>query len=58
MKALNLAAFVVGLLGVAAVIGGVAMLSVPAALITGGTVAIAWSGVVARAVARKSNGKG
>lgn len=57
MKALNLAAFVVGLIGFACAITGVALVSVPAALIAGGSTAILWSAFTARAIARVSKSK-
>ena len=56
MKALNVAAFVVGMAGFCALMTGVALLSVPAALMLGGTMAIAWSGFTARAIARQRKG--
>lgn len=56
MKALNVAAFVVGLVGFCALLTGIALLSVPAALILGGAMAIAWSGFTARALARQRKG--
>lgn len=56
MKALNVAAFVVGLMGFCALMTGVALLSVPVALILGGVMAIAWSGFTARAMARQGKG--
>lgn len=56
MKALNAAAFVVGVLGFCTLITGVALLSLPAALILGGAMGIAWSGFTARALARQRKG--
>lgn len=58
MNAFNVAAFLVGLLGLASVVAGVALLSLPAAFITFGIVAMLWSAFVARAVARARNRKG
>lgn len=53
MKAMNVTAFVVGLAGYTAAVIGVALVSVPAALISGGLTAIAWSGFTARSLARR-----
>jgi len=58
MKALSLTAFAVGILGFGSVVLGVGLVSVPAALIVGGAVAIAWSAFTARAVARARKRKG
>jgi hypothetical protein len=56
MNSLSVAAFMVGLLGFAALIAGVALMSVPLALIVGGAMAILWSGFTARALARQRKG--
>lgn len=53
MNMLNLAAFVVGLLGFAALITGIALMSVPAAFMAGGGLAIVWSALAANAAARQ-----
>lgn len=58
MKALNVAAFSVGLLGFAAAVTGVSLISPPLALITGGLTGMAWSGFTARAIARGRKVKG
>lgn len=53
MNTLNLAAFVVGLLGFAALVTGIALMSVPVAFMVGGALAIVWSALAANAAARQ-----
>jgi hypothetical protein len=53
MNTLNLAAFVVGLFGFAALVTGIALMSVPVAFMVGGGLAIIWSAMAANAAARQ-----
>jgi hypothetical protein len=51
MKHLELLAWIAGLLGFGLLIAGVALLSVPAALITGGVLLMCWSYLADKAAA-------
>lgn len=52
MKALDILALVVGIAGFGMLIAGIAMISIPGALITAGACLLAWSYLAATAAAR------